>query len=576
VWASVVALLGVAVMVLGVRSTRRLPAPSEVRFDIITPEVSGPLFLASVALSPDGRQILFVADSDGQPHVWVRAINSIPAHPLAGTGGASFPFWSPDGRSVAFYADGLLKRLDLDGGLVRILAKAVVGVGGTWSRDGVILFVRNPASAIVRVSAEGGPTVEATRLDAGQVGHAFPHFLPDGRHFLYYVAGAPDSRGIHVGQLDGSSSRRLVDANGGGVYTNGHLLFIRQANVFAQPFDTERLELKGNPFQVAEGVFGRQGTQYLTLSANAGGFAFRAGDARFTRQFTWIDRSGRQIATVGDRLGDPDGVSWSPDHSQLVFFEGGATSADLWMLDVRRGVVSRFTDDPDEDIFPLWARDGNRIIYTAVRNGQVSLYQRPIGAGQRELLIQSQTEETFASDTSPDGRYIVYQRASLKTGWDIWALSREPNAAPIPVVQTDADERSARLSPDGRWIAFVSNTSGVSEIYVQPFPGPGRRLQISTKGGDEPQWRSDGAELFYLALDGELTATSIKPAADHQSIDAGPPVPLFAAQIGMAVRPILAGDYIASFDGQRFLVNRLLRDAGGTPLRVVLNWGAGQ
>jgi len=366
-----------------------------------------------------------------------------------------------------------------------------------------------------------------------------------------------------------------VDADGGGVYTNGHLLFIRQANVFAQAFDAERLELKGSPFQVAESVFGRAG-QFLTMSASAGAFAFRSGQARFAHQFTWIDRSGREIATVGDRVGDPDGVSWSPDRSQLVFFERGATSSDLWMFDVRRGVVSRFTDDPDEDIFPLWTRDGSRIIYSAIRNGQRSLYQRVINGGQRELLVQSETEDIFASDTSPDGRYIVYQRIDAKTGWDILALPREPNATPIPIVQTDADERSARLSPDGRWIAFVSNNSGVSQVYVQPFPGPGRRSQVSTKGGDEPQWRSDGAELFYLALDGKLTATSIRQAPDHQSLEIGAPVPLFTAQVGLIVRPILAGDYVASADGQRFLVNRLLRDAGGTPLRVVLNWSPGQ
>jgi eukaryotic-like serine/threonine-protein kinase len=244
-----VALLGVAVLALGVWASRPLSAPPEVRFDITTPEVAEPFFLPSVALSADGRQILFVADSDGQPHVWLRAINSVSARPLAGTGGAFFPFWSPDGRSIAFYADGFLKRLDLDGGLVRILAKAVVGIGGTWSRDGVILFVRNPASAIARVSAEGGPAVNATRLDTGQVGHTFPHFLPDGRHFLYYVAGAQDSRGIHVGQVDGSSSRRLLDADAGGVYTNGHLLFIRQTTVFAQQFDAERIELKGARFK---------------------------------------------------------------------------------------------------------------------------------------------------------------------------------------------------------------------------------------------------------------------------------------------------------------------------------------
>ncbi|PYS32188.1 MAG: hypothetical protein DMG14_35175, partial [Acidobacteria bacterium] len=209
------------------------------------------------------------------------------------------------------------------------------------------------------------------------------------------------------------------------------------------------------------------------------------------------------------------------DRGKLVFFERRATNSQLWMLDTRRGLVSRFTEDADEDIFPLWARDGNRIIYTAVRNGQVSLYQRPIGTGQRELLIQAKTEEIFASDTSPDGRYLVYQRMDAKTGWDIWALPLGRDGKPVPVVQTDADEHSARLSPDGRWVAFVSNNSGVSEVYVQPFPGPGRRLQVSTKGGDQPQWRSDGLELFYLAPDARLTATSIKVAADHQSIDVG-------------------------------------------------------
>ena len=187
-----------------------------------------------------------------------------------------------------------------------------------------------------------------------------------------------------------------------------------------------------------------------------------------------------------------------------------------------------------------------------------------------------QTEETFACDTSPDGRSLVYQRMNAKTGWDIWALPLGGDGKPVPVVQTDADERTARLSPDGRWVAFVANTSGVFEVYVQPFPGPGRRLQVSTRGGDQPQWRSDGAELFYIALDGRLTATSIKPPADHQSIDVGPPLPLFVAQVGGSFAPCIGANYAPSVDGQRFLVNRLLRDAGGTPLRVVLNWGAGR
>ena len=451
-WASAVALLGVAMLVVGSRAWTPRPAtvPPEVRFDIATPEVAHPTLSSSVALSADGRQILFVADSDGQSHVWVRSVDSLEARPLVGTGGATHPFWSPDGRSVAFSSEGFLKRLDLDGGLVRTLARSTVGVGGTWSRGGIILFALNPASAILQVSAEGGPSTAVTQLDPGQVGHAFPHFLPDGRHFLYYVTAGAATRGVYVGRLDGSSPRRLLDADGGGVYTNGHVLFIRERDVFAQPFDAERLALQGSPFRVAGGVFGRAGGQSLTLSAAAGAFAFRAGEARFERQFTWVDRSGTQIATVGDRLANPDGISWSPDRSQLVFFARGATSSDLWTLDTRRGVVSRFTDDAGEDIFPLWARDGDRIIYTAIRNGQGSLYQRHIGTDSPgELLMSPQGDEVFASDTSPDGRDLVYQRMNAKTGWDIWTLPLKRDGTPVPVVQTDADERGARLSPDG-------------------------------------------------------------------------------------------------------------------------------
>lgn len=573
-WVSMLILLGVAVAALAVLSRRPIPSPPEVRFNITTPEVAAPYPLSSAALSADGRQILFVADSGGEPHVWLRSVDSVTARPLQGTGGAVTPFWSPDGRSIAFYSNGFLKRLDLDGGLVRPLARAVVGGGGSWSRDGVILFVRNPASEVMRVSDEGGASTAATRVDAGQVGHGFPHFLPDGRHFLYYVTAGPDSRGIHVGQLDSSTSQRLLDADGGGVYSNGHLLFIRQTNVYAQEFDVERLQLKGSAFQVAEGVFGQDGGLYVTLSGNEGGFIFRAGAAKFQRQFTWVDRSGNVIAGLADPLNEPDaGMSWSPDRTQMVFSERGSASSDLWMLDARRGVVNRFSEDDAEEVFPVWARDGKRIIYTAIRNGQISIQQRNIGAVTNEVLIQPQADEIFATDTSPDGRYLIYQRVDPKTGSDIWALLLGGGGPPMPVVQTDADERNGRLSPDGRWIAFSANNSEVFEVYVQPFPGPGRPARVSTKGGDQPQWRPDGAELYYISLDGKLMAASMKPAADQQSLDAGTPVSLFVAGVGSIAHPFPWDDYVASADGRRFLLSRFLRDKGGDlPLRVVLNW----
>lgn len=561
-----------ALAVWGLSPRERISSP-EVQFDLATPEVADPIFLSSVALSDDGRQLLFAADSDGQPHIWLRPIDSAAARPLTGTGGGASPFWSPDGRSVAFYADGFLKRIDLDGGLVQTLARSTVGLGGAWNRNGVVLFVRNPASAIARVTAEGGAVSEATHLDPGHVGHTYPHFLPDGNHFLYYVtAAAADLRGVYVAQLDGGSARRLLDADAGGLYVNDHLLFVRQGKVFAQEFDAARLELRGSPFLVADGIYSHAGRFELPLSSGGGAFAFRAGSTRFVRQFMWTDRSGRQIENVGEPLGNPDGISASPDRTQLVFFERRFADSDLWLLDVRRGLVSRLTEDPDEDIFPIWARDGKRIIYSAVHNGQGSLYARDLASSRRELLIQGSTEELFATDTSPDGRYIVYQYNDPKTGWDVRALPLEPGAAPVAIVQTDADERTARLSPDGRWVAFVSNSSGVSEIYVQPFPGPGARVRVSTKGGDQPDWRPDGSELFYIALDGKLMAASIKPAADRSSIDVGEPAVLFPARIGVVVRPIRAGTYFPSADGQRFLVNRLLQDAGRMPVRVVLNW----
>ena len=542
------------------------------QLDIVTPSAAGPSVLASIAVAPNGSRVLFVADSDGQPHVWIRDLDSVVARALPGTGGARFPFWSPDGRSIAFFADGLLKRLDLEGGLVRTLARATVGVGGTWNRDGVILFVSNPATVIDRVSAEAGATAPVTRLDAGHVGHAFPHFLPDGRHFLFYVTGPPDVRGIHVGQLEGGPSRRLLDADAGGVYANGHLLFIRQTNVLAQRFDLERLELKDRPFQIADGISRGPGGQYLMLSAGGPTFAFRAGAARFTRQFSWTDRAGTVTSNVGDPLGSPDGLASSPEGNQIVYFERGATSSDLWIFDVQRGQVNRFTDEADEEIFPMWARDGHRVLYTVGHNGQYALYQKDIESGRRELLLPPHVEETFACDTSPDGRSLVFQRLNPTTGFDLWALPLGHHEAPTPIVQTDADERSARISPDGRWIAYVSNTSGVVEVFVQPFPGPGRRMKVSVRGGDQLQWRADGAELFYVALDGRLNAVAIKPAADPLVLEIGNAVPLFPLGVGEAVRAVLGRNYVASADGQRFLVSRLVRETDAVPVRVVLNW----
>ena len=555
---------------------RRAPEPAEVRFDINTGPVPDLFLLPSVALSPDGRSVLFVGDSNGQAFVFQRQLDSVSTRQLAGTAGAAFPFWSPDGRSVGFYADGWLRRLDLDGGLVRKLAQAVVGIGGAWNRDGVILFVPNPASPISRISADGGPPVPVTQRLDDQAGHSFPHFLPDGRHFLYYAAGSPESRGIYVGQIDGSASKRLFDSDGGAVYTSGHVLFLRQEKILAQAFDAERLELSGSPFEVADGALGRSAGFALTLSAAANGaVAFRAGNARIGRQFAWFDRSGNLSGNLDELLREiPMSLSPSPDGSQVVFFQRGETASDVWMLDTRRGVRSRFTDNPAEDIFPVWSRDGSHIFFSSIRNGRVSIYRKPtVGTGGEAVVLTPDSPETFALDTSPDGRWLLFQQSNQKTGFDIMSLPLGGDAKPEPLVQTDAEEYGGVFSPDGKWLAYVSNSSGPSEVYVQAFPGPGPRQQVSPKGGAQIRWRADGRELFYIALDGTLMAVPIRVASDGTSIDPGTPIPLFKTRVGILVN-LTAAAYVVSADGQRFLMNTVVQDPASTPLRVIVNWRA--
>jgi Tol biopolymer transport system component len=577
-WGSAVAVLAVLVVAIGVWAIRPAPARPEVRFDITTPPVSDPEDLASLAISPDGQTLAFVANSEGQPHLWVRPLNSIVSHPLAGTARSRLPFWSPDSRSVAFFADGQLKRIDLDGGLVRTInTQALYGFGGAWNRDGVILFVPNPASPIFRTSAAGGVPVSVTRLESSHAGHGLPSFLPDGRHFLYIVTGNAEARGVYVGQLDGSPPQRLIDADSVAVYASGHLLFDRQTTVFAQKFDVGRLEMEGSPFPVMEGVL--RGTYLSALSAAVGGIvAVHVVPAPIDRRFVWVDRSGMEMEAVGSFGSNAAAITASPDVSHLAFFRRDAASSDIWLVETRRGVLSRFTTHPAEDIFPVWSRDGTRIVFSSNRdsNGGTALYEkRTSGNDSEELVLPATPEETFASDTSPDGQFLLYQRRSRKTGWDIWALPLHGEKKPRPLIQTEFDESAGLLSPDGTWLAYVANSSGRHEVYVQPFPGPGPRQQVSTTGGAQLRWRPDGRELFYIALDGKLMATPMSVAGDGGSLTVGIPVALFPTHIGRVLSPGPNAEYVVSADGKRFLMNIVALDANATPIRVIVNWKAG-
>ena len=481
-----------------------------------------------MAISPDGQKILFVATSAGRPSLWLRALDADAAKVLPGTEGASLPFWSPDSRSIGFFADARLKRVDIDGGSLKILASASYGLGGTWNRDGVILFGPVPGRPILRVSATGGPVTPVTRIErTGDYGN--PLFLPDGRHFLYsgFAGGAGDT---YVGQLDDPAGRLLIDGGFAIRYVNsGYLLFMRAGGLFAQRFDATTLRLTGDAVPVVAG-----GLRAVDAS-DTGTIVYRAGSGSPGSQLVWFDRAGHELSRVstpadGSSMTMP---SLSPDGTRLVFTRM-RLNTDLWFLDLKRGVTSRFTSG-QENVFPVWSPDGSQILFDSIRDGGVhNLYRKAAdGTGADEVILKS-AEDKMPTDWSPDGRHVLYYTFDGKTQNDIWALSLT-DRKPFPLVQTEFEERGAKFSPDGRWIAYQSNESGQFEIYVQPFPGPGAKTRISTAGGAQVRWRQDGKELFYLALDGRLMAVSIRLPVSGPTVEAGTPAPLFPARPFRAV-----------------------------------------
>jgi serine/threonine protein kinase/Tol biopolymer transport system component len=546
---------------------RASPPVSELRLEITTPPTPVP---ASLSISPDGRTIAFVATVDNQSRLWLRALDSAAPRPLAGTESAQNPFWSPDGRSIGFFADHKLKRIDIDGGSVRILSNIYRGTGGAWNRDGVIL-VSSLGDRISRVSAEGGEPVELSGLF--QQGSNFsPQFLPDGRRFLYRVRGTPEARGVYVGQIDGGlEPRRLLDSVAGAVYaSSGHLLFVRQRTLFAQAFDPVRLELAGNPIAVAE-----HSTDCACLGlsvSDTGSIAYRTTATAPERQFVWFDRSGNKIGTVGSpsNMASP---SLSPDGQRVVGYRGNPVdgNVDIWVLDTKRGASTRFTTDVGDDVAPVWSPHGDRILFSSNRSGTHNLYAKSANAGGNEELMLDTTQEKIAVDWSRDGRFVLFDNHDAQSSMDIWAFPLDGSRKPFPVVRTNFDELRGQFSPDGHWIAYQSDESGRDEIYVQHFPGPSTKWPISPNGGSQVRWRPDGKELFYVALDRRLMAVPFRTSNDGPP-DVGAPEALFVPPIGGAVQQAdFRPQYMVSSDGQRFLIATV--EGGATPpITVILNW----
>ncbi len=569
--AGLAAVTAIALAVMLFRGAPVNDAPL-MRVDLAVPATSDP---ASMAISPDGRRIVFSATSNGKTQLWLRSLDSTTAQPLAGTENATLPFWSPDSRTIGFLDASGLKRADIAGGTPQALIPIARG-GGSWNRDGVIIIKsgQNIGDGIGRLSATGHDAVAVTHPDARHTSHSSASFLPDGRHFLYF-ASAGTEPGVYVSALDSSEDRRLLQADTLAVYAPpGYLLFVRNGALFAQRFDAKALQVVGDPVQLAQQVATGAGLPAVSVSAT-GLVAYRGEASPQRRQLVWFDRSGKQVDTVGaPDDASPNGPQLSPDGKQIALTRTVDGNADIWLIETARGVATRFTFDPGTDVTPVWSPDGTRVAFGSLHGKSVfSVYQKlASGAGTEELLFDQ--FPTLVTDWSSDGRFLLLRPAYPKTGRDLWAVPTEGARRPFPIVNTQFEERDGQFSPDGRWVAYASNASGRFEVYVQPFPTPSGKWQISTMGGNQPRWRRDGKELFYIAPDGMLTAVPIAVAPDGRTMEAGRPTALFTPHI-VLVNPAAGGHlYAVAPDGQRFLVDVSTGETNNAPITVMTNWTA--
>ncbi len=553
-------------------------APDKTVFDSGTAGLGFPTGL----ISPDGRRIVFTArDTAGKVSLWVRPLDTLAAQSLPGTDDAALPFWSPDSRSLGFFADGKLKRIDAASGPVQTLCDAPTGRGGTWNRDGVILFAPSTTSPIYRVASAGGEPVAVTRLLAGQTGHRLPSFLPDGRHFLYFTTTLP-SLTVFVGALDSEESKSLLTADSGARYSaTEELLFVRQGTLLRQAFDPNKLELSGDPTPVAEQVAVGVTLMGAFSVSDSGILVYRNGPGgSLNMQLAWFDRAGKPTETLGTP-GRYQGVDVSPDGKRIAVHRHDGTGGDVWLFEsARRGSMLRFTFDASQDnSMPIWSPDGSGIALGSLRNGKWGIYQKTAnGTGRDELLYESDLPKTPMS-WFPDGKFLVYWTTDPKTQSDVWVLPVTGEKKPVPFLQTPFNEQWPQISPDGKWIAYTSNETGRPEIYVRPFPSGEGKWQISTNGGNFPRWRRDGKELFYMSIAtlGKMISVKVNPAGT--TFEYGDPVELFDSGYVNVGHTSNYHPYAVSADGQRFLIPRPEvtggPDAAATPITVVLNWTAG-
>ena len=588
--AALALLAAAALAVPAVRHLREAPPSSDaVQFTISSPEDTvfggvvggGSGSATQLAMSPDGRSVVFVALRGGHPQLWVRPLSNAAARPLPGTEDGSFPFWSPDSRFVGFFAAGKLKKVPLSGGPPVVLCDAPAGRGGTWSRDNIIVFSPGSFSfgsgvsgALEQVPAAGGVPVAASVIDDdyGETAHRWPHFLPDGRHFLYTgVSGTccPPSKParVRVGALNATDTVTLFQVESSVAYASGHLIFNRDGTLMAQPFDPVSLQLGGDAVPVAENV-GNEGSRYVSFSmSDTGTLVYGYGITRQAGQLTWLSRDGAKLGTLGEPQ-SYQSLALSPDDKSVAASIGPlAQNADLWIIDVARDTQARLTFEPGMDSFPVWSPDGLRVAFSGNRGAATLRQKLASGAADDEQLLEGAFNPT---SWSVDGQYLAYNRSPAGGLSDIRVLPMSGDPKEIALVQRGSTDQNASFAPNGRWVVYTSTESGQSDVYMQPFPPTGSRWQVSRKGGNWPTWSADGTEVFFFTADGTMMSAAIDPL--HPS-EPGAPKALFQSPaFGAIARSAPGRQYAVTRDGKRFLLNIPQQQSAITPLTVVLNW----
>jgi Tol biopolymer transport system component len=528
-----------------------------------------------VMVSPDGRMLAFVAaTAEGRSALYLRPLDAGAALLLPGTEGAYYPFWSHDSKWVAFFslATGKLKKVDIQGNPPVTICDAFNGRGGSWGSDDVIVFAPEATGPLAAVPASGGTPRQLMPIDTArsESSQRWPCFLPDGRHFLYFSRTASYSAeaegdAIMAASLDGGPPATVVSSSANAQFASGYLLYMRGSSLLAQRFDESSLAVTGDAMAVAEGVINDAGFSLGVFSASQNGImAYQTGVGVAGARMVILDREGKELGFVGDVI-EHFWPRISPDGSRVVLgiFEPKSRTQNLWMYDIARGSRTRFTTGLSIDYNPVWSPDGRRIAHGANRAGTITVPVRPAAGGGTDEVALESIAPVSTSDWSPDGSALCLNRRGEKTQTDIWILPLDGDKKPRVFVQTAYNESGGRFSPDGRWIAYVSDETGQEEVFIRPYPGPGTALKVSDAGGRAPAWRRDGRELFYVSADNRTMAVEIR--SNGPAIEAGTTRTLFT-------RTPLMSEYDPFPDGKRFLVNRLIEPKETDPITLVTNW----